>query len=100
VVRHVRQNLLTLFLHYLLNVDLAVSEPPEIVRDQMQVIAAFASQQHYALFVRLLAECACLLGLTLGACECHQKQPTTSTSGPFHLVFIECIRNFLVIILG
>ena len=55
---HIPVHLLPLLLHQLLDVDALIAEPPEVVRDQMQVVAALAPDQDHAHLIGVLGESA------------------------------------------
>ena len=62
-----------LLLHDLLDVDLLVSEPAEVVGDQVQVVAALAPDEHHARLVGVLGELAPLAVVAHGAGEHHEE---------------------------
>ena len=55
---HISVHLLPLLLHQLLDVDALIAEPPEVVSDQVQVVAPLAPDQDDAHLIGVLGECA------------------------------------------
>ena len=75
LLAHEPIHLLALLFHQLLDVHALVSEPAQVVCDQMQVIAALTPNEHHTRFVSVLSKCTPLSMLAHVAGEHDHEKP-------------------------
>ena len=83
-------DLLALFAHQLLNIDLFIAEPPQVISDQVQVLASLAPYQHHAHFIGVLGKRPPLSMLAYVACEHDHKEPCPVSGHSLDITGVNC----------
>ena len=85
---------LTLLFHNVLNVCLLISEPSEVVGDEVQSLTALASDDDDTIFIRISRECPAHLLIALTTCERNHEHTSLSHElGAFDVILCELIKG-------